>query len=724
MTRLKKLIDMLLHQKSRNLDRSSKVDSQQVSANRFPKSGFDLTYRSYNDFQLGRLHVSGYHHTMPGDKFNGLNQGSFQFNRLVTPVVSPVEVSQHNFYIPYRSLDTSFEDAFAPGKLNNMSEDWHAPSFSLNFFADKVFLTNFDSSFGVGSLLPIPDFEPVSDMVLYYGGSPLLFSDLLSYAPSFVTPRSALNSVFSNGLRSLEESFVNLYLLDILDEIVANLNSVSESWDEFLIPYGGSEFVSYTKLALAYYDAVTRYFIGEGSLLDQLGYMIVRRVDLMTWNSFRKFFSVVTSQSANFMDFRLSDIPMSEYPIRAYYAIWYEYYRDLNLEPVNANLPKYRHFGSESIVEQYPAIVCMRPRCWRHDLHVSSMPDDPFRHVFAPVLVSDTGQIVNGNIETPQRGSFNSMDAEYPVQGLADVDDDRFINSNMIRSETVTWLDPVDGTNKTLKLPIPALVSDAISAMDEGRAWLANRLDLQALRRAQALERVLKRNFYFGDEYKDRMLAHYGSVVSDERVNRPAVLSSSVTTINTSEQIANVGSEETPQGTRNVVATASTGNDGYTFFAEEFGIVINIISFMPIAQYNGICPQLLQSKVVDFPLPEYSTQFSEASRILEVAMSPAVVAGDALSRLFGHQPYGHAYRARVDEVHGSYLSTKANYTFRRFFGMDEEANSYPKLNYLFVHCNPVLDMFANTVRADGQLYGYVDHMFTVERALPSPAEEI
>lgn len=674
---------MLRNQKSRNLDRSSRVDSQAVSASRFPKSGFDLTYRSYNDFQLGRLHISGYHHTMPADKFRGLNRGQFQFNRLVVPTISPIEVSQHNFFIPYRALDVTFEDAFAPSKLNSMSIDWSAPSFTLKDLCNKLF--------GEISLV----FDSVSFTV-----------NVLDY------------SVIELILDNLRQNFQDFYLYDIYNEILSNFSNYND-----LYPSGPADMVEYM---LYLYDNLFRYFVGEGSLLDSLGYPIIRRVDL---SSPRNIYGLFNAISVGVISFHgnnnLSDIPLNEYPLRAYYAIWYEYYRDVNLEPVSNSLPKYRQFGSDSAVMDNPAMLITRPRCWQHDLHVSTMPDDPFRHVFAPVLSSDTGEIVNGNIQTVQRGTINSLNAEYPIQGLGD-GDDNFINSNLIRSERVTWLDPSDGTPKSLDLPIPALVSDAISALDDGRNFLASRLDLQTLRRAQALERVLKRNFYFGDEYKDRMLAHYGSVVSDDRVNRPAVLSASVTTINTQEQIASVGTSETPQGTRNLSVTAGTDDDGYTFFSEEFGIVLNVISFMPIAQYNGVCPQLLQFKVNDFPLPEYSTQFSEASRVLEVASSPVGSYSNSLGvlQLFGHQPYAHAYRGRVDEVHGSYLSTKSNYTFRRFFGMDEESNSIPKLNYLFVHCNPSLDMFANKVRFDGQLYGYVDHIFTVERCLPTPTEEI
>ena len=75
------------------------------------KSGFNLTYSTHPaGLVIGRLYPSTYQHIMPADKFSGRNEFSLIAEQLSTPVVSNVNVSQHNFFVTYRSIDRGFED--------------------------------------------------------------------------------------------------------------------------------------------------------------------------------------------------------------------------------------------------------------------------------------------------------------------------------------------------------------------------------------------------------------------------------------------------------------------------------------------------------------------------------------------------------------------------------------------------------------------------------------
>ena len=96
----------------------STVNEQQYSAPEFPKSGFPLSYRRYSSFGLGKIHVGGFHFTMPGDKISGQTRGNLTFHRIVTPIVSPVNAMQYNVFLPFRPLDRSFKKGITPTKLN------------------------------------------------------------------------------------------------------------------------------------------------------------------------------------------------------------------------------------------------------------------------------------------------------------------------------------------------------------------------------------------------------------------------------------------------------------------------------------------------------------------------------------------------------------------------------------------------------------------------------
>ena len=108
---------------------------------------------------------------------------------------------------------------------------------------------------------------------------------------------------------------------------------------------------------------------------------------------------------------------------------------------------------------------------------------------------------------------------------------------------------------------------------------------------------------------------------------------------------------------------------------------------------------------------------------MEIATSGLIKNGVETKGMFGHYPYAHAWRGRVDEVHGSFLSSKQNWVFRRYFGMDTPDKA-PKLNYIFLHCRPNIGMFQDAVRLNPQAYGSVVHNFYVERVLPVPVETI
>lgn len=696
MTSIKPKPFYFLMKSNHQIDRS-KVNEQAVSAQDFPKSGFNLTYTNYADYILGRLHPAGYQHIMPADKFSGRNEGNFTFNRIAQniPDLADIEVGQYNFYCTLRSLDTTFEDNFAPNKNNSMSANWHAPSFSLS----DAFNACYKGMLSLNQAFP-------TVFLGHKGSETITATDLTAWNTLVGYMKKTPNNPY--WPTETNAPYMSDYLQDLSDRgevVLAGITATS----------------TYAQAMYKFLDFFSP-LIGENSLLDMLGYIYLRRYDM---KYIADNFDFTDETSATFDAALLAlfnNTLQNEYALRAYYAVWYEYFRDVQLEPVSSTLPKWKSFGSTSIVNNSTTGVCgwfyltTRIRSWQKDMFVSSLPDDPMRHVFAPISTSSEYQIYQDNTMR------NYLDAEDNfVSG-----ENSFPDQRNIRMYTLEWKDPILGSAQSIQCPLPGNINDSLSFYPTSFTEVHG-LDLYTLRQAHMLEQYLKRNFYFGDEYRDRMLAHYGSVVSDMRVNRPQLLSSSLSSISKNQQVANIPTSDGTSnvgntGDRTVTATASSNGDGYQFFAEEFGIVLNILTFMPRAQYAGVCPQNLLYKQIDYPLPEFATNNDEFSRIMEIAFTGCNLSGYQ-TYTFGHHPYAHAWRSRVDEVHGSYLSDKQDYTFRRFFGMDVD-DRIPKLNYQFIHCRPNLGMFVDTIRLDGQLYGSVKHNFLVERVLPTPVETI
>lgn len=692
----------------------STVNEQQYSAPEFSKSGFPLSYRRYSSYMLGRIHVAGFHWTMPGDKISGKTSGKGTFHRLVTPIVSPVNAMQYNVFLPLRPLDRTFKKGMTPTKLNSMSANWTMPLFNTQYLVDQIMRAyanvEYDASLGTNLW--------ITRLLYLFGAS--ASETLAERIPSSLTLEQYLydeNGLVSLPVRSLSTDGTRLAqmadalymrdsLLDIVELITAKLGTSDN-------PLSGSMLaVDFLNL---YLSTLLTPWVGRYSYYGELKYQYLRPFDF--YRISRGLIASGGTSYATFLDI-FSSIPQNEYAIRAMYAVWYELFRNVDLEPVSATLPDWQEWGSTSIFDMSAGgnlcYLLYRIRSWEKDMFISAQIDDMSRHVFAPVSVSETAVAKHEYAE-------NNLDTQYPS-----------LDSNSAKPSVyrLSYFDSVSPNSKAglveVDCPVPSNVNDILSAIDKQFVDVYG-LDLNTLRQSQMLERYLKRNYLFGDEYQDRMLAHYNSRVSDMRINKPEILSQSMDGYEMGQEVSNVSTDETKVGDRTATATIDVNGEQYTTFCEEFGIVLSLVCYMPRAMYDGICPQNLLAKQVDMPLPEFATNNEEFGRKLEIADSGLTTGYDGDSQnnnyMFGRYPAYHAWRSRVDEVGGEFLDELQDSTFRRFFGMFSD-DTTPKLNYFFIHCRPNLNMFANNVLYDSQLYADLVHECYVERVLPTPVETI
>lgn len=692
----------------------STVNEQQYSAPEFSKSGFPLSYRRYSSYMLGRIHVAGFHWTMPGDKISGKTSGKGTFHRLVTPIVSPVNAMQYNVFLPLRPLDRTFKKGMTPTKLNSMSADWTMPLFNTRYLVDQIMraYANVEYNASLGTNLWI------TRLLYLFGAS--ASETLAERIPSSLTLEQYLydenglvflpvRNLSVNGTRLTQMAdalYMRDSLLDIVELITAKLGS-SEN------PISGSMLaVDFLNL---YLSTLLTPWVGRYSYYGELKYQFLRPFDF--YRISRGLIATGGTSYEAFLDV-FSPIPQNEYAIRAMYAVWYELFRNVDLEPVSASLPDWQEWGSTSIFDMGAGgnlcYLLYRIRSWEKDMFISAQIDDISRHVFAPVSVSETAVAKHEFAE-------NNLDTQYPS-----------LDSNSAKPSVyrLTYFDSVSPDSKPglveVDCPVPSNVNDILSMIDKQFVDVYG-LDLNTLRQSQMLERYLKRNYLFGDEYQDRMLAHYNSRVSDMRINKPEILSQSMDGYEMGQEVSNVSTDETKVGDRTATATIDVNGEQYTTFCEEFGIVLSLVCYMPRAMYDGICPQNLLVRQVDMPLPVFATNNEEFGRKLEIADSGLTTGYEGESQnnnfMFGRYPAYHAWRSRVDEVGGEFLDELQDSTFRRFFGMFSD-DTTPKLNYFFIHCRPNLNMFANNVLYDSQLYADLVHECYVERVLPTPVETI
>ena len=712
----------------------STVNEQQYSAPEFPKSGFPLSYRRYSSYMLGRIHAAGFHWVMPGDKISGKTSGDCTFHRIVTPIMSPVNAMQYNVYIPLRPLDRSFMKGMTPTKLNAMSANWTMPLFNTRYLVDQIFRAYFNiASTGVINdntsiknlinLLKAAVAEDdgytvaqaLSDEIFVNdSGDALTTISQLLYHSTYGLVTLPVNSLTTDGT-ILCDMADSLYLRDALLDIANSISAKLGSSDNPLSPS-----ISCQDLINLYLSTLLTPFVGRYSYYGEFKYEFLRPSDFYRIS---RGLSGYSQSGTTWNDFlaQFSDTPQNEYAIRAMYAVWYELFRNVDLEPEGV-LPDWREFSSTSIFDMSAGgnllYLIYRIRSWEKDMFISAQIDDMSRHVYAPIMVvaEDTVAYHADDINNHDTNSSSFVGSHPGGMG-----------HSKPSIYTLTYINQDDPSNDIhIQCPVPSNVNDVISSIDKTFADVYG-LDLDTLKQSQMLARYLKRNYLFGDLYQDRMLAHYNSRVSDMRINRPEVLSQSMDGYDMGQEVSNVSTDETKVGDRTATATIKVKGEQYTTYCEEFGIVISLVCFMPRAMYDGSCPQNYLAKQIDMPLPEFAANNEEFGRKLEIAgtgLNQSYGNNDLDNRfMFGRYPAYHAWRSRVDEVGGEFLDELQDATFRRFFGMFSD-DTTPKLNYFFIHCRPNLNMFVNNVLYDSQLYGDFVHECFVERVLPTPVETI
>lgn len=715
---------------NRKITRST-VNEAQYSAPQFPTSGFPLSYRRYMSAMLGRIHVAGFHYTIAGDKISGKTSGRCTFKRIVTPLVSPVNAMQYNIYLPFRPLDRSFKKGITPTKQNAMSANWTMPLFNTRYLVDQIMrayfgnsynedltgtplanffqsLANLSTNYQTATLADLATDEQMTlDQLLYQTGTGAL--GLVALPLYSLTNDSGLLAKMADSL------YMRDALLDISESITSKLGSSTN-------PLSGSMLLM--DFLNLYFSTLLTPFIGRYSYYAELKYEFLRPFDFYRLS--RQLASAgAFATYANWLT-NFSDTPQNEYAIRAMYAVWYELFRNVDLEPVSTTLPDWQEWSSTSIFDMSAGgnlcYLLYRIRSWEKDMFISSQVDDMSRHVYAPIMAdSDAG--VSYHEDAMNNNDIQSYSDGYPANTLSPANLAGFRKPEQYN---LGWVNPLTGQSEALTCPVPSNINDVLSALDSTFTSVYG-LDLNTLRQSQMLERYLKRNYLFGDEYQDRMLAHYNSRVSDMRINKPEILSQSMDGYDMGQEVSNVSTDETKVGDRTATATVDVNGSEFSTYCEEFGIVLSLVCFMPRAMYDGTCPQVYMSKQIHLPLPEFASNNEEFGRKVEIAGSGLAPIGNSDADdnrfMFGRYPAYHAWRSRVDEVGGEFLDELQDSTFRRFFGMFSD-DTTPKLNYFFIHCRPNLNMFADNIMYDTQLYGDLVNECFVERVLPVPVEQI
>ena len=458
-----------------------------------------------------------------------------------------------------------------------------------------------------------------------------------------------------------------------------------------------------------------RPFIGLGSNLDMLGYSCISMVDMYA-NLYSNLLTSSFVQGSGYwsgavysyylfngLHFNDNDF-LTIFPLRALYAIWYNYYRDQILEadvlePV-----------TESAITNVEMIQLLSPRrrCWSKDAFTTALDNTGTGSVVVPV--SDSIRRTTSVIK-----SFDTLTANTADTASAKLEDIDVVAYTLTSGETI-------------KLPSRYL-SQIATGVDSDKSHAGFSLDV--MKRAERVQKWIQKALIYGNRPQDFLFTHFGVRSSDARLQLPEFLSSDSKICRLDTLINNTTTAESVAGDKTANAYGYTDGSNLNRFCEEHGFIITLFSVMPDTDYGyGVSRSLHRLSKFDYAFPEFATLGMDGILNYELCHSPLgieVSLGDnkyiqPLSQVvFGYQGRYYDYKSKQNEIHGDLRDTLKMYTFAREFNPYDE-DGMPLLNKYFVHCRPRLDMFVSDYPLDDQFRFDIHHSQSVERCLPVPSQ--
>lgn len=362
-----------------------------------------------------------------------------------------------------------------------------------------------------------------------------------------------------------------------------------------------------------------------------------------------------------------------DFPWRAYWFIWNEYFRDENLmDEVDFKSSGFLIDGSKGFVHD-PAHVC-----WGRDYFTSALP---FQQRGTPVAIPVVSSGIStdfGNLQNGSRWVFGT------IEGSQD--------------SSLTLKTPNDGSIDSIN----ARLAENFHINDISAA------DVSELRFMFQVQKFMERSARAGNRYTEFLRANFGVSPRDERLQRPEFIGGTRSPILIQQvlQTSQTNGETTPMGTKYGQGMTADSNYSGKYYATEYGIYMPLFVIRPKTSYcQGINRQWIKDTSFDFFNPLFQNLSEQ-----EVFEEEIFASGEShnSSKTGNRDIFG--FQGRYNEMrHNQNMLTglmRGDKTYN-YWNLGRWFDSAPKLNKSFLECKPSKRGFIVT---DNSMPGFILHI--------------
>jgi hypothetical protein len=398
-----------------------------------------------------------------------------------------------------------------------------------------------------------------------------------------------------------------------------------------------------------------------------------------------------TAMQKKFMDYiGIPPVPVggvstnvSALPMAAYQCIYNEYYRDQNLQaPVDFKLTDGNNNTDAGDRER---LTTLRQRAWEHDYFTASLP---FAQKGAAV------DIPLGQISGDTRVTWNQDVTVLP--GYTDISSPNLGGANF-------------GIGNTIPENLSSLPTNTSALIAKTSETSVDPSTINDLRRAFKLQEWLEKNARGGTRYIENILTHFGVRSSDKRLQRPEYITGVKSPVVVSEVLNTTGQDGgLPQGNMAGHGISVTSGKSGSYYCEEHGYIIGIMSVMPKTAYQqGIPRTFLKTDSLDYFWPTFANIGEQ-----EVAKQELYAYTANANDTFGYVPRYAEYKYMPSRVAGEFRTTLNYWHLGRIFATE------PSLNSDFIECDPTKRIFAVEDEETDVLYCHVLNKIKAVRPMP------